>query len=272
MAPSTARSPILVPLRPDPYLVLQPPVPFERHPASAYLRTLRSTPVPASHGQGALSGRGAYRPARRSARLLGAHLPPRPVDPRRSEREVRTVDREPGHLGGSEGCSASRTTRAHGDRGLPGGRGRAASPKERSPTGSCPVAGADRSLAQGSERPEAQGAARSGASPGAGSRVRRPPRSASGTSIPPRGRLRVAEREIALGRSERARLRVWIAHRGHRPGALFVPINKAGRLSRRPMSAEAVAQVVRKRAAEAGLGALSPQDLRRAHRAKIRRT
>lgn len=82
---------------------------------------------------------------------------------------------------------------------------------------------------------------------------------------PRTGKLKVGDRTISLSEGEKQSLRAWIAYRGRAHGALFVPINKAGRLTRRQMSGQAVAAVVGERAAEAGLGHLGPEDLRRAY-------
>lgn len=66
----------------------------------------------------------------------------------------------------------------------------------------------------------------------------------------------------------RAALEAWLPVRdqgqeGEEAGPLFVPINKAGKLTIRPMSDQAVLYILRKRAREAGLAAFSPHDLRR---------
>lgn len=56
----------------------------------------------------------------------------------------------------------------------------------------------------------------------------------------------------------------WLALRGLGPGALFWPVNKAGKIASRPLSAQAVYNVLMKRAQQAGIEPLSPHDLRRA--------
>lgn len=56
----------------------------------------------------------------------------------------------------------------------------------------------------------------------------------------------------------------WIEVRGRKTGPLFVPIHRSGKLIFQPLSTEAVARVVRKRAVAAGFGAINPHDLRRA--------
>lgn len=57
-------------------------------------------------------------------------------------------------------------------------------------------------------------------------------------------------------------LAAWVEVRGDDPGALFVPIDKAGRLTVRPMTPAAVYGVLRKRGARAGVQ-FTPHDLRR---------
>jgi site-specific recombinase XerD len=55
----------------------------------------------------------------------------------------------------------------------------------------------------------------------------------------------------------------WLAVRGHQPGALFVGIDKAGRLSERRLSGQAIQVMLQKRARQAGVARLSPHDMRR---------
>ena len=83
--------------------------------------------------------------------------------------------------------------------------------------------------------------------------------------LPRMGKLSLGERRMQLGKREQELLRAWIRVRGRAHGALFQPVNKGGRIVRRAMSGQAVAQVVTERAAKARLGKLSPEDLRRAH-------
>lgn len=56
----------------------------------------------------------------------------------------------------------------------------------------------------------------------------------------------------------------WIEARGQEAGPLFVRIHRSGKLTTRPLSTEAIARIVRRRAVEAGIGVLTPHDLRRA--------
>jgi len=58
-------------------------------------------------------------------------------------------------------------------------------------------------------------------------------------------------------------LAAWLGARGPDSGALFTPINKAGKVTLRALSDQAVRKVLLKRAGEAGLAPFSPHDLRR---------
>ncbi|MDP9380628.1 MAG: tyrosine-type recombinase/integrase [Chloroflexota bacterium] len=55
----------------------------------------------------------------------------------------------------------------------------------------------------------------------------------------------------------------WISVRGDRPGPLFVPIDREGKLLWRHMTPEAVYNVIRTKARRAGLERLTPHDFRR---------
>jgi integrase/recombinase XerD len=55
----------------------------------------------------------------------------------------------------------------------------------------------------------------------------------------------------------------WIIIRGESPGALFHPINKGGRIIHKSMTSQAVYNMLKKRAAEAGVSDFSPHDFRR---------
>jgi integrase len=55
----------------------------------------------------------------------------------------------------------------------------------------------------------------------------------------------------------------WLPVRGPDPGALFLPINKGGRLTHRRMTDQAILAMLRRRAIKAGVGHFSPHDLRR---------
>jgi len=60
-----------------------------------------------------------------------------------------------------------------------------------------------------------------------------------------------------------ASLQDWLQLRGEQAGVLFCPINKAGKIELRQMSDQAVFKMLKKRAAQAGVAAFSPHDLRR---------
>ncbi len=87
--------------------------------------------------------------------------------------------------------------------------------------------------------------------------------------LDPSGTLRVRAGKGAKDRlahvppSSARVLAEWLAVRGSAPGALFVPVNKAGRLTLRRMTDQAVLGILRKRALQAGVRSFSPHDLRR---------
>lgn len=81
------------------------------------------------------------------------------------------------------------------------------------------------------------------------------------TIRPGRGRR---ERLVPLARGAAGALDDWLAVRGDHHGALFLPVNRAGRVRGTSLTAQSVYSAVVKRVAEAGLTAsLSPEDLRR---------
>ena len=55
----------------------------------------------------------------------------------------------------------------------------------------------------------------------------------------------------------------WLTIRGDEPGAIFTPINKGGRISIQPMTAQAVYNLLKKRAEQAQVKAFTPHDFRR---------
>ncbi len=55
----------------------------------------------------------------------------------------------------------------------------------------------------------------------------------------------------------------WLVARGNVSGVLFTPINKGGNLSIKPLSSQAVYNMLEKRAAQAGVADFSPHDFRR---------
>lgn len=70
-------------------------------------------------------------------------------------------------------------------------------------------------------------------------------------------------RKVHINNGAGQALRDWLAVRGDVPGPLFWPINKGGRLVAGRLSGQAIYGILRKRAAEAGVAAFSPHDLRR---------
>ncbi|WP_051704057.1 tyrosine-type recombinase/integrase [Glycomyces sp. NRRL B-16210] len=76
------------------------------------------------------------------------------------------------------------------------------------------------------------------------------------------------ERAVYVTEAAQARLERWMAVRGNTPGALFCPINKAGRLRRTgnrlpAMTGQAIADLLTKRLVEAGQRRHTPHDFRR---------
>jgi site-specific recombinase XerD len=55
----------------------------------------------------------------------------------------------------------------------------------------------------------------------------------------------------------------WLSIRGSTPGAIFVEVNKSGRLGTNTLTPQAIYNMLAKRASEAGLQNFSPHDLRR---------
>ena len=71
------------------------------------------------------------------------------------------------------------------------------------------------------------------------------------------------ERTAYVTGGAEAALSDWLTVRGADPGPLFWPINKGGNMTARTMTTQAVYNLLEKRAAQAGLAAFSPHDLRR---------
>lgn len=71
------------------------------------------------------------------------------------------------------------------------------------------------------------------------------------------------ERVVDVVKKARRLLDNWLTARGESAGALFTPINKAGKLVMRPLSAQAIYDIVGRRAASAGVAHISPHDFRR---------
>lgn len=58
-------------------------------------------------------------------------------------------------------------------------------------------------------------------------------------------------------------LGAWLAFRGNSPGALICPVTQRGEVQLRPMSGQAIRDVLRRRARRAGVGTFAPHDCRR---------
>jgi integrase len=79
------------------------------------------------------------------------------------------------------------------------------------------------------------------------------------------------QRRLTVNREGRRALEHWLGQRGSLDGPLFNPINKGGRIEVRRLSEQAIYIACHKRAAEAGLPPVSPEDLRRSlHASKPR--
>jgi len=73
------------------------------------------------------------------------------------------------------------------------------------------------------------------------------------------------QRAVPIPASAAASLNQWLERRGREPGALFVPIDQAGRIAGNceGMSAHAIYKMLNKRARQAGVPPLTPHDMRR---------
>jgi site-specific recombinase XerD len=71
------------------------------------------------------------------------------------------------------------------------------------------------------------------------------------------------QRRTALPAGGRRAMEAWLSVRGEAPGALFCPVNKAGRVTVRRLTTQAVYVLVDRRARKAAVGHLSPHDGRR---------
>jgi len=73
------------------------------------------------------------------------------------------------------------------------------------------------------------------------------------------------QRAVPIPASAAAALDRWLEVRGREPGALFVPIDQAGRIAGdgKGMSAHAIYKMLNKRARQAGIPPLTPHDMRR---------
>jgi site-specific recombinase XerD len=70
------------------------------------------------------------------------------------------------------------------------------------------------------------------------------------------------ERKLYLHKVARQQLRPWLKCRGNEEGALFNPISRAGQIQPRPMTPQAIYDVIRTRSTQAGTPC-KPHDLRR---------
>jgi integrase len=70
-------------------------------------------------------------------------------------------------------------------------------------------------------------------------------------------------RDVPLKNGGADAVRAWVEHRGDRPGALLYPVRKGGRVEVGKISPEAIYRICARRAAEAGVRAFAPHDLRR---------
>jgi len=87
--------------------------------------------------------------------------------------------------------------------------------------------------------------------------------------LPRRGRLVIRQgkgnrqRELVLNSSTRKAVMNWLKVRGREAGALFCPVARGGAVQNRTLSSQAIYQIVKQRAADAGIEECSPHDLRR---------
>lgn len=71
------------------------------------------------------------------------------------------------------------------------------------------------------------------------------------------------QRKVYLENGAAEALADWLTLRGPQPGALFVPITKAGKLTFTAMTDQAIYNMLIKRATQAGVSKFTPHDLRR---------
>jgi len=71
------------------------------------------------------------------------------------------------------------------------------------------------------------------------------------------------ERSVYLANGAAAAMADWLAVRSDEPGLLFLRIRKDGRIGTEGLTAQAIYNVLRKRAKQAGVERFSPHDLRR---------
>lgn len=73
------------------------------------------------------------------------------------------------------------------------------------------------------------------------------------------------ERLAYLPAGAQQALQAWLGLRGHEPGPLFVAVTRGGQIGCRPLSTQAVAEALARRARRAGIDRVRPHDLRRTH-------
>jgi integrase len=71
------------------------------------------------------------------------------------------------------------------------------------------------------------------------------------------------DRTVYATNGTHAALSDWLTIRGNTPGALFTPVNKAGKVTIATMTSQAVYNMLKKRAVQAGVKDFSPHDFRR---------
>jgi len=71
------------------------------------------------------------------------------------------------------------------------------------------------------------------------------------------------QRKVFLDNGAAEALADWLILRGNEPGALFLPINKAGKLTYKQLTDQAIYNMLKKRASQAGVSQFTPHDLRR---------
>lgn len=73
------------------------------------------------------------------------------------------------------------------------------------------------------------------------------------------------ERTVYLANGATLAITDWLGVRGLDPGPLFLPINKGGTIGSKRMNAQAIYNILSKRAGQAGVRKFSPHDLRRTY-------
>ncbi len=71
------------------------------------------------------------------------------------------------------------------------------------------------------------------------------------------------QRKLYLSKDARQMVRPWIQVRGKEDGSLFNPILRSGEIVDRPLTSQAIYDVIKNRSSEAGIESCKPHDLRR---------